>query len=402
MGDKRFVIVAGVKVERRFLSRLARQADLTVALLYPGGTMTSDGADSEAEAPQDSTGAIVRELRVSFVDSDRGEISQARFQVSHRLTELRDMQRSIDRWFLVTVVATVVLAVILVSWLVSRISRPLVELAGKTSRIDLDRLDIDFDTPRKDEIGVLSRILGAMTDRLRASAVTIKDAERRATLGELARQVNHDIKNGLTPIRNVFRHLVQLAGSEPTELPKVLKERQSTLDSGISYLEDLASNYARLSPRAERGPCDVNKILRRVVMDLKGSGPANLQMSLSDKAVVLGDPLSLRRVLENLVDNAIDSLESEPGNVTVSTEVVSADADRRLVRITVADTGVGMSEDQRSKVFDDFYTTKRDGTGLGLSIVRRLVMDVDGSIRVESEQGKGSRFIIDLPGEDVV
>jgi signal transduction histidine kinase len=339
----------------------------------------------------------VREVSVPFIDSSRGEIANATFRVIHRLTGLRALRRSIDRWFLVAVAATGILAVILVSWLASRISRPLVELADKTSRIDLDRLDIHFETQRKDEIGVLSRMLDAMTERLRTSAVLIKDAERRATVGELARQVNHDIKNGLTPIRNVFRHLVQMGKSDPAKLPNVFEERQGTLDSSISYLESLATNYARLSPRSERGPCDVNDIIRRVVRDLQGPGHANLQTDLNDGAKVLGDAVALRRVMENLIDNAIDSLTGGAGNVMISTALATEDTGRPRVRIVVADTGRGMSKDQQARVFDDFYTTKTDGTGLGLSIVRRLVMDLDGSIHVESEQGKGSRFLIDLP-----
>ncbi|NIO29767.1 MAG: HAMP domain-containing protein [Candidatus Latescibacteria bacterium] len=408
MGNKRFTIVAGLRVERRFLARLAREAELTVALVYPGGMLTSGMDRSESgddvqpgvETLRDAApaSAIARELSVPFIDSKRGELALAQFRVTHRLTELEALRGSIDRWFLVAVAAAGILAVMLVGWLASRISRPLVELADKTSRIDLDRLDIDFETRRKDEIGSLSRLLGAMTERLRASAVRIKDAERRATLGELARQVNHDIKNGLTPIRNVFRHLIELARSNPKQLPDVFEERQSTLDSSISYLEDLASNYARLYPRSENRPCDVNDVVQRVATDLRGSSQVDLLMNLSNKAVVLGDPVSLRRVLENLVNNAIDSLESRPGNVAISTELVAGEADRPRVRITVADTGIGMSADQQAKVFDDFYTTKDNGSGLGLSIVRRLVMDLDGSIHVESEEGKGSRFIIDLPG----
>jgi signal transduction histidine kinase len=99
------------------------------------------------------------------------------------------------------------------------------------------------------------------------------------------------------------------------------------------------------------------------------------------------------------VNNAIDSLEPDGGEVAVSTEVVDGEAGRR-VRVVVADTGVGMSREQREKIFDDFYTTKDGGTGLGLSIVRRLVMDLDGSIAVESEPGRGSRFIVELPEVD--
>jgi signal transduction histidine kinase len=403
MGGKRFTIIAGVKVESRFLTRLVRETELSVSLVYPGGILVSgtDRAEQDSVVPPDFATAteIVRELNVPFIDSARGEHTSARIRVTHRLTELQTLRRSIDRWFMIAFAATGILAVLLASWLVSRISRPLVELADKTSRIDLDRLDIDFETHRKDEIGSLSRLLGAMTGRLRASAVRIKDAERRATLGELARQVNHDIKNGLIPIRNVFRHLAGLARDNPTQLPGVFNERERTIDSSISYLENLASNYARLYPRSERQPCDVNVIIKQVAEDERSSGTVDLRVDLSDRAVVQGDPLALRRIIENLVDNAIDSLESRPGIITVSTELIDVETRRSLIRITVSDTGIGMSEKQKDRVFDDFYTTKDDGTGLGLSIVRRLVMDLDGSIQVESEEGKGSRFIIELPAE---
>jgi signal transduction histidine kinase len=395
MGGKKFWIVAGVRVERRFLGRLERGADLTVALVYPGGVLSTDEPDQPA-----GDSAIVRELTVPFVDPTLPEPATATIRVSHRLDDLQSLRRSVDRWFLAAVAAAVVLAVLLAGWLASRISRPLVDLADKTSRIDLDRLDVDFDTERGDEIGALSRLLGAMTGRLRASALRIKDAERRATVGELARQVNHDVKNGLTPIRNVFRHLAQLARTTPGQLPQVFEEREGTLDSSISYLENLASNYARLYPRSERQPCDVNEIVRRVAEDLRGSGrSAVVRTRLEGKPVVAGDPLSIRRVLENLVHNAIDSLESGSGEVAVSTGLVGGDAGPRA-RIVVADTGAGMSEEVREKIFDDFFTTREDGTGLGLSIVRRLVMDLDGSIEVESKPGKGSRFTVELPAAE--
>lgn len=400
LGNRRLTLVAGTRVESRFLAQLARGNEMTVALVYPGGVLSSDtaeggGADGR-EMSSPAADAIVRALSVPFADSERDEIVPAVFRVTHPLTELHSLRHSMDRWFLLAVALTGILAVIIVSWLASRISRPIVELAEKTSRIDLDRLDVDFDTSRGDEIGVLSRLLGEMTERLRASATVIKDTERRATLGELARQVNHDIKNGLTPIRNVFRHLAQLAQDDATQLPDVFRDRQSTLDSSISYLENLASDYGRLSARGERRPCNVSDIARRVVSDLRGSGPARLETSLEENAVVLGDPVALRRVLENLVGNAIDSLGSAPGSVTISTATVPGDGGTR-VRISVTDTGVGMNEEQRTRVFDDFYTTKENGTGLGLSIVRRLVMDLEGSIEVESEVGRGSRFVVDLP-----
>ena len=85
------------------------------------------------------------------------------------------------------------------------------------------------------------------------------------------------------------------------------------------------------------------------------------------------------------------------GRISVSTELAARKDEPPAIRITVADTGRGMSKEETSQIFNDFYTTKEGGTGLGLSIVRRLVMDLQGVIAVESEPGKGTRMIVDIP-----
>jgi signal transduction histidine kinase len=106
----------------------------------------------------------------------------------------------------------------------------------------------------------------------------------------------------------------------------------------------------------------------------------------------------LRRILENLVGNAVDSLRGRSGGaVTVTTEAAGGEGEPSGVRIVVADTGSGMTRKELDQAFDDFYTTKPDGTGLGLSIVRRLILDLNGTLRVETEPGAGTRFVIELP-----
>jgi two-component system nitrogen regulation sensor histidine kinase NtrY len=93
----------------------------------------------------------------------------------------------------------------------------------------------------------------------------------------------------------------------------------------------------------------------------------------------------------------VDSLHSQPGRITVQATVVRGGGELPVVRVTVADTGRGMSADEAKRIFDDFYTTKEGGTGLGLSIVRRLLMDLHGTINVESALGTGTRMIVDIP-----
>jgi signal transduction histidine kinase len=390
VGGRRFTLVGGAEAKDQLLGRPALGRDLGITLVYPG-----------AEPVEPSNARVVRELPLPYLDLLRGPattLDTARFVVTQSLATLDALRQSVDRWFLLALGLTLGLAVLVAAWLSSRVSRPIRELARKTEAIDLDRLDQSFDSDRGDEIGSLSRLLGAMTERLRTSSARLREAERRAAVGDLASQVNHDIKNGLAPIRNVLRHLSQVLGQDPSLLPGVFEDRKSTLESSVEYLETLARNYARLSPGVERQPCDVNAIVGQVLRGTASDG-TGLQLSLGEQLpAVLADSLMLRRILENLVGNAVDSVTGRAGGlVTVTTELTG---DRRRatgVRITVADTGPGMTRTELDRAFDDFYTTKSGGTGLGLSIVRRLILDLNGTLRVETEPGAGTRVVFELP-----
>jgi signal transduction histidine kinase len=303
----------------------------------------------------------------------------------------------VDSWFLWTAIAAGIAALMLATWLSSRISQPLVELAAKTAALDLDRLDVSFDRSTG-EVGLLASRLGDLTSRLRTSTARVRDAERRATIGDLARQINHDIKNGLIPLRNVMRHLEQVERDAPAELASVFSERRHTMDSSIAYLETLATSYQRLSPSPSPRNCNLKALIEDVVRASRGRTNVVFTMDVDQNLpTVVGDPIALRRILENLIANAVDSLESNRGDVRVSAETMRRDSEPPWIRLVVADTGKGMTKEICGQIFNDFYTTKERGTGLGLSIVRRLVMDLHGSITVESEPGKGTKMIIDMP-----
>jgi signal transduction histidine kinase len=237
-----------------------------------------------------------------------------------------------------------------------------------------------------------------MTARLRASALRIRDSERRATLGDIARQVNHDLRNGLTPLRNVFRHLVQVGRDEPDRLAAIFEERRGTIDSGLSYLEDLSRNYSRLSSKGVRIPCDLNRIVRDLADALSAGGKVRFIVDPDRRLpAVLAEPTGLRRIVENLAANAIESLPPGGGTVVLKTERAAGGEGAGAVRLTVKDDGCGMDEEKRARIFDHFYTDKEGGSGLGLSIVRRLVTDFEGTIDVKSEPGRGTLFTVVLP-----
>jgi signal transduction histidine kinase len=334
---KQFRVIGGVKVDSAFRARLARDPELGVQLTLPTDSAVAD------------TGRlVVAEIALPYIDAadGPGRAERARLEVTRSSALLSALQRNVNLWFIVAVLVAALAALLLAGWLSTRISTPV-------------------------EAGM-------------------REMERRAAIGDLARQVNHDVKNGLAPLRNVFRHLTQVARDEPAQLPLVFGERQGTVESSISYLETLAANYAKLSPQAERKATDVNAVVRDTV-----AGSSTVKTQLADGLPqVSADALVLRRIIENLVSNAIDSLDGKNGSVIVKTE-----NGKSIVRLVVSDTGRGMSKAELDKAFDDFYTTKAGGTGLGLSIVRRLVLDSNGSLKVETEPGQGSQFIVELPAQ---
>ncbi|HEU5040898.1 MAG TPA: ATP-binding protein, partial [Gemmatimonadales bacterium] len=195
---------------------------------------------------------------------------------------------------------------------------------------------------------------------------------------------------------NVLRHLDEVAPT-PDTLARVYAERRGTLESSVAYLETLARNYARLTPSTGREPCDVNAVVREVVRAVPPDRAVVRAVTSPAVEAVPSDRLALRRILENLVGNAVDSVAATRGEVEVTTERAGRDGGPAVVRITVADGGPGMSRPELDRAFDDFYSTKDGGTGLGLSIVRRLVLDLGGSLRVETSPGEGTRVTVELP-----
>jgi len=402
VGDRTLNLVGGFKVDERLLTRLAGDRQVAITLRFAGTRLTAapdDDAGASIGTAAVPTAAATREMRIPTVlvsGDGTVDVQDALLSIVQPRTYLVSIQQSVDSWFLTTAAAATVLALLLALWLSSRVSRRLAMLADKTAVIDLDRLDVEFDEGT-DEVGRLSRVLGDLTERLRTGTARVREAERRATVGDLARQITHDIKNGLIPLRNVMRHLTQVSRDDPASLASVLTERRQTIDSSIGYLETLATNYERLSTTPQRRECDVHVLIDDVARAVGPGGQFDLHVDLGASTPhVLGDPIAIRRILENLITNAADSFGDKPGRITVSTAMADTD-EGTILRVTVADSGRGMSAEEASRIFEHFYSTKQGGSGLGLSIVRRLVTDLHGSVRVASEPGKGTRMIVEIP-----
>ena len=389
IASRALTLIGGVTIDRSFLRPFARDSEVTVSLVTPDDTIYSDTARGA------NTGLVSAAEQLSYISAlgDSMQVNPARIVVTHTGGELEALQHDINGWFVIAIATAALAGLVLAFWLSAGLSKPIAALTRATSSISLEGPELELATQRDDEIGTLARRFGVMGRRLRASAAQLLDAERRATRGEMARQVNHDVKNGLIPIRNVVQHLTQVQQREPERLATVFAERRATLDSSIAYLDTLARNYARLTPRIDRRTFDAGAVAREAARSASSDGVV-VQARIADSpTMALGDPVMLRRILDNLLRNALESLPPSGGTVTLE----STRGPRGGVRLIVADTGLGMSEEELARAFEDFHTTKTGGTGLGLSVVRRLAADLHADLRVESAPGRGTTFTIDLP-----
>jgi two-component system nitrogen regulation sensor histidine kinase NtrY len=229
--------------------------------------------------------------------------------------------------------------------------------------------------------------------------------QRMEAWREVARRIAHEIKNPLTPIqlsaqriRRRFRSAVEDPGDR-----KVFDECVGAITGQVETLKRLVdefSNFARL-PAANPKPEDLNSLVAEAVASYHGSEGVAFETDFDAKLPQVDlDREQMRRVLTNLIDNAVAALSEEEGDGPVDGAVelrTVHDTPLETVRLEVADTGAGIRPEDRRRIFEPYFSTKRHGTGLGLAIVSRIVADHRGYIRVHENRPRGTRVIVELP-----
>ena len=227
-------------------------------------------------------------------------------------------------------------------------------------------------------------------------------AQKQAAWREVARRVAHEIKNPLTPIAlsadRIQRHLERATASDPASLD-VIRTCAETIAGAVETVRRLVDEFATLArfPASHPQPSDINEIIESALGMFNGRlDGIGLHKSLApDLPRIMADPEAIRRAVANLVDNAAEALQdSLVREIEISTSLV---ASRDAVEIAIADTGHGVTQELKEKLFLPYFSTKSRGTGLGLAIVSRVIEDHRGSIRVEENQPVGARFIVELP-----
>lgn len=227
-------------------------------------------------------------------------------------------------------------------------------------------------------------------------------AQKQAAWREVARRVAHEIKNPLTPIalsaERILRHLDRGASPDPASV-EVVRSCAETIGSAVETVRTLVNEFATLAsfPASQPQPADINSIAESALSMFNGRlDGIRVRTVLSESLPrVMADPQAIKRAIANLIDNAAEALHgSMLKEIEISTTLV---ATRDAVEISVADSGQGVTQESKERLFLPYFSTKDRGTGLGLAIVSRIVEDHHGSIRVEENRPVGARFVIELP-----
>jgi len=307
-------------------------------------------------------------------------------------SEISNLVVAIVNFYVILITISILLAV----FLSNEITRPLRMIQDKISTFTLGKTNEKINYETKDEIGSLVKEYNHMVDELTESAELLARSERESAWREMAKQVAHEIKNPLTPMKLSVQHLERSWKNNPEEWEKNLKKIASTLVEQIDELSSIAtefSNFAQM-PKANNIKLELKERINDVVGLFSKTEGIQFKTIFTDlETYIYADREQISRVFINLIKNAIQSVpDGRKGIVEIKLETSDGFAVAK-----VKDNGKGIPEELGDKLFQPNFTTKSGGMGMGLAIAKSIIENTDGEISYETTVGKGTTFIVRLP-----
>lgn len=289
-------------------------------------------------------------------------------------------------------VISVLLAIIVSGWITS----PLRLIQQSFAKVELGKVNKPIDYKGDDEIGALVKDYNDKLAELELKAMQLAKSERETAWREMAKQVAHEIKNPLTPMKLSVQHFQRSFDPNDPNAKEKMQRLVSSLIEQIDALTNIAnefSNFAKM-PKANEEKLDLISLLKNIV-DLYSSNKVEIDLLTGElqKAHVYSDKDLILRAFNNLVKNAIQAADEER-KMHIK---IGVKEEGKYFYISVKDNGIGISKTIKAKMFTPNFTTKSTGSGLGLAMVKQIITTHNGEIWFESEIGKGTVFHIKLP-----
>jgi len=286
------------------------------------------------------------------------------------------------------------LSLIIGTLMANRISSPIRRLRTAAQKISSGQLEIDLDSKRQDEVGELERAFVQMTHDLKAARDQMIKTQRETAWKEMAKQVAHEIKNPLTPMKLSVQHLRQAYKDGIKNFEELLQRVTRTILEQIEVLSRIASefsHYARM-PERKLEEVDIQLVLQEAIILFQQHENILFDIKFDNaSSVVIADKEEIRRAFINIIRNAVQAIEGK-GTISIKTKF-----DIDITEITIHDTGQGMSEETLNRIFEPNFSTKTDGMGLGLAIVKKTIDELGGTIIIDSKVAEGTTVMIRLP-----
>jgi len=276
------------------------------------------------------------------------------------------------------------------------LSKPLKLLREKIHKVKLESHNEKIEWSKEDEIGALIMEYNRMVEELADSAEKLARSQRESAWREMAQQIAHEIKNPLTPMKLNIQYLEKAWNEGGKDFDKKINRIAKNLTEQIDSLSDIASQFSSFAAMELIKPeaIPLKYQITNTIDLFSGHDQIHFEMSLPEEEVyIMADRNQFIRILNNLLKNSIQSM----------TEKTSGEIKLRLfthydnIVIEIADNGCGISEKEKPHVFEPRFTTKSGGMGLGLALVKQMTEAAQGSIRFESKENNGTRFILQFP-----
>ncbi len=297
--------------------------------------------------------------------------------------------------YLVMIVITVLLALVLAKY----VAKPLQQIGIQFSRFKIGNVNAKIDWDRKDEIGQLVGEYNRMVDELDKSAQLLAKSERESAWREMAKQVAHEIKNPLTPIKLSMQLLMRAWDDKAPDWDKRLKRFSQTLIMQIDTLSAIATEFSDFAQMPEPliQTFDIIPLVQQAEALFHNQSFCRIEVESSlDNCFIKADPNQILRVFNNLIKNALQSIPSERHGLLRIT-LTKSDG---YCEIKFQDNGTGIATESQAKIFSPNFTTKTAGMGLGLAMVKNIIDSIPGQISFETIPAKGTTFIVLLPVEN--
>lgn len=328
----------------------------------------------------DSAGAEIAFLNIPYFNSQ----SRLKEEISNFLVTIINLNAFI---FLIAGIVSLIIT--------NKITRSFSVISEKMKRINLEKRNEKIHWARNDEIGALVKEYNKMLSKLDESAATLARNERESAWQEMAKQIAHEIKNPLTPMKLSMQFLQRSIERGAPDIKELGAKVSATLVEQIDHLSNIAGEFSRFANIENANPeiFNLNDAMRSVKQLYEGDDRILFEWTLAPYPVMIcADKTHVNRILTNLILNGIQAVAPGLTPFIKVNETIFENA----AEISISDNGTGISEDMRLKIFTPNFTTKSSGTGLGLAMCLRMAHRAGGDIRYETSEN-GSTFFVTIP-----